>query len=183
VKVTNGDNADGSEILGASARNSKSFWADIDWWYAPESGVTFIDYYGKKDNLQTDLLGNQFTFHPVISRQGLFGNYKLFSTVDFLGGYLHSNDGWVAPDGSSAKFIANDFYGAVDYYIKQGLAVSGRYDLLHQKITGGQRIRTAIHSRLDHRGEQDAHSLGKRDWPNRLQLPIWPRSRRCGEEY
>jgi len=136
VKVTNGDNADGSEILGASARNSKSFWADIDWWYAPESGVTFIDYYGKKDNLQTDLAGNQFTFHPVIRRQGLFGNYKLLSTVDFLGGYLHSNDDWVAPDGSAAKFIANDYYGAVDYYIRQGFAISGRYDLLHQQITG-----------------------------------------------
>jgi len=142
AKVTNGDNADGSEILGPSNRNSKDVSACVDFWYAPESGVTFLDYYGKKDNLQTNLLGNQFTFHPVIRRQGVFGNYKfistkrLFSAVDFLGGWLHSNDGWVAPDGSSAKFLANSYYGAVDYYIVQGLAVSGRYDLLHQKITG-----------------------------------------------
>jgi hypothetical protein len=136
VKVTNGDNADGSEILGPSTRNSKDVYARLDYWYAPESGVTFLSYYGKKDNLQTDLLGNPFTFHPVIRRQGLFANYKLLSKVDFLGGWLHSHDGWAAPDGSSANFIGNDYYGAVDYYIQQGLAVSGRYDLLRQKITG-----------------------------------------------
>ena len=136
AKVTNGDNADGSEILGPSARNSKSFWADIDYWYAPESGVTFVDYYGKKDNLQTDLTGNSFTFQPVIRRQGVFGNYKLLSKVDFLGGWMHSRDGWVAPDGSSASFLGNDSYAAIDYYIVPGLAISGRYDLLHQKITG-----------------------------------------------
>jgi hypothetical protein len=136
VKVTNGDNADGSEILGPSARNSKDVYLDLDYWYAPESGVTFLSYYGKKDNLQTDLSGNPFTFHPVLRREGVFGNYKLLSKVDILGGWLHSHDGWVAPDGSSANFIGNDFYGAVDYYIRQGLAVSGRYDLIRQQITG-----------------------------------------------
>jgi hypothetical protein len=141
VKVTNGNNADGSEILGPSARNSKSFWADIDWWYAPESGVTFVDYYGKKDNLQTDELGNEFTFHPVIRRQGVFGNYKLLSKIDFLGGWMHSNDDWQAVEGGPlTAFIANDYYGAVDYYIRQGFAVSGRYDLLHQKITGASGV-------------------------------------------
>ena len=146
AKITNGDNADGSEILTSSNRNSKDAWVDLDFWYAPESGVTFIDYYGKKDNLQTDLLNNQFTFHPVIRRQGVFGNYKflstknLFSGVDFLGGWLHSHDGWVAPDSSSANFIGNDYYGAIDYYIVQGFAISGRYDLLHQKITGASGV-------------------------------------------
>jgi hypothetical protein len=81
-----------------------------------------VDYYGKKDNVQPT---STVTFHPVIRRQGVFGNYKLFSKVDFLGGWVHSNDGWLAPDGSSASFIGNDYYGAVDYYILQGLAVSG----------------------------------------------------------
>ena len=136
AKVTNGDNADGSEILGPSTRNSKDIWFDVDFWYAPESGITLLDYYGKKDQMNLDTSGNQFTFHPVIRRQGVFANYKLFAKIDFLGGWLHSNDGWVAPDGSSAKFVGNDFYGAVDYYIKQGFAVSGRYDFLHQQITG-----------------------------------------------
>lgn len=146
AKITNGDNADGSEILTSSNRNSKDAWVDLDFWYAPESGLTFIDYYGKKDNLQKDLTGNQFTFHPVIRRQGVFGNYKflstknLFSAVDFLSGWLHSHDGWVAPDLSSANFIGNDFYGAIDYYIVQGFAISGRYDLLHQKITGASGV-------------------------------------------
>ena len=137
VKVTNGNNADGSEILGPSARNSKDVYVDVDYWYAPESGVTFLSYYGRKDNLQTDSLGNQFTFHPHIRRQGIFGNYKLFSKVDFLGGYLHSSDDWqVSQGGPLTRFIGNDYYAAVDYYILQGLAVSARFDRLNQKITG-----------------------------------------------
>ncbi len=142
AKVTNGDNADGSEILGPSARNSKDVWLDVDYWYAPESGVTFVDYYGKKDNLQTDPSNpdpttNQFTFSPHIRRQGVFANYKLLSKVDFLGGYMHSNDDWQAVQGGVlSSFIGNDYYGAVDYYINQGLAVSGRFDRLNQKITG-----------------------------------------------
>ncbi len=137
AKVTNGDNADGSEILGPSARNSKDVWIDIDYWYAPESGVTFVNYYGTKDNLQTDPLGNQFTFHPHIRRQGVFANYKLLSKVDFLGGYLHNHDDWQAvQNGPMSSFIGNDYYGAVDYYIIQGLAVSGRFDRLKQEITG-----------------------------------------------
>src|SRR5450756_68279 len=89
-----------------------------------------------RTRLQTDLFGNPFTFHPHIRRQGVFGNYKLLSKIDFLGGWLHSHDGWVAPDGSSATFLGNDSYAAIDYYIVQGLAVSGRYDLLRQKING-----------------------------------------------
>ncbi len=141
LKVTNGNNADGSEILGPSARNSKDVYFDVDYWYAPESGVTFINYYGTKDNLQTDSLGNQFTFQPHIRRQGIFGNYKLFSKFDLLGGYLHSNDDWQASQaGPLSKFIGNDFYGAVDYYIVQGLAVSGRFDRLNQQITGSSGV-------------------------------------------
>ncbi len=137
AKVTNGDNVDGSEILGPSARNSKDVWLDVDYWYAPESGVTFVDYYGKKDNLQTDPLGNQFTYSPHIRRQGVFANYKLLSKVDFLGGYMHSDDDWqVVQAGVLSSFIANNYYVAVDYYIVQGLAVSGRFDRLNQKITG-----------------------------------------------
>lgn len=137
AKVTNGDNADGSEILGPSARNSKDVRLDLDYWYAPESGVTFLDYYGTKDNVQTDPAGNQFTFHPTIRRQGVFANYKFFSKVDVLGGYMHSNDDWQAvQSGPLSSFIGNDYYGAVDYYINQGLAVSGRFDRLNQKITG-----------------------------------------------
>jgi hypothetical protein len=70
-KVTNGDNADGSEILAFSAKNSKDIWFDADWWFAPESGVTFLDYYGTKDQLQNAGLANQFTYRPAIRRQGI----------------------------------------------------------------------------------------------------------------
>jgi hypothetical protein len=137
AKVTNGDNADGSEILGPSTRNSKDVWFDVDFWYAPESGVTFLDYYGKKDQVNTDSLGNQFTFHPNIRRQGVFGNYMYDSKIDFLAGYLHSRDDWeFAAGGPSSRFVGNDYFAAVDYYIVRGLAVSGRFDRLNQQITG-----------------------------------------------
>jgi hypothetical protein len=137
AKVTNGVNADGSEILGPSSRNSKAFWADIDFWYAPESGITFVDYYGRKDQIQNIGLDSQFTFSPYIRRQGVFGNYMLKYKVDFLAGYMHSNDDWQAVQGGPfSSYVGNDFYGAIDYYIRQGLAVSGRYDILHGKITG-----------------------------------------------
>lgn len=133
VKVTNGDYADGSEILGASTRNSKDIWVDVDYWYAPESGVTFLDYYGTKDNVAPD----GTLFHPTIRRQGIFANYKLLSTVDFLGGYLHSNDDWLGAAGlPSSSFLANDYYVDIDYYVTQRFAISGRYDFLHQQITG-----------------------------------------------
>ena len=138
AKVTNGNNADGSEILGPSSRNSKDVWLDVDWWYAPESGVTFLDYYGKKDQVQNSGGPDQFTFHPVIRRQGVFANYMIKYKVDVLGGYLHTNDGWLSVQGGPpGRFTANDAYGAVDYYICQGFAVSARYDFLRQKITNG----------------------------------------------
>jgi hypothetical protein len=141
VKVLNGDNADGSEILGASNRNSKDVWVDLDWWYAPESGVTFVGYYGTKHYVQTDSAGAQFTFAPRIRRQGVFANYLLLSTVDFLGGYLHSSDDWQASQGGPmARFVGNDFYVAVDYYLQPGFAVSGRYDLVKQQITGASGV-------------------------------------------
>ena len=137
VKVTNGDNADGSEILGPSTRNSKDVWADIDWWYAPESGVTFINYYGQKDLTQNSGLPEQFTFHPHIRRQGVFANYMFRYKVDFLGGYMRSNDDWQSIEGGPlGRYTANSYCGAIDYYILQGLAVSARYDILRQQITG-----------------------------------------------
>jgi hypothetical protein len=141
VKVTNGDNADGSEILGPSSRNSKDFWADVDFWYAPESGITFVDYYGRKDQIQNAGLDNQFTFSPHIRRQGVFGNYMLKYKLDFLGGYMHSNDDWQADQsGPMTRYVSNDFYVAIDYYMKQGLAFSGRYDEIRGQITGSTSV-------------------------------------------
>jgi hypothetical protein len=137
AKVTNGDNADGTEITGPSNRNSKDVWLDLDYWYAPESGITFLDYYGKKDQANTDPLGNQFTFHPSIRRQGIFANYMYDNKLDFTAGYLHSHDDWeFAAGGPSGTFLGNDYYVALDYYIVRGFAISGRFDRLNQQITG-----------------------------------------------
>jgi hypothetical protein len=137
AKVTNGDYADGTEITGPSNRNSKDVWLDLDYWYAPESGITFLDYYGKKDQANTDPSGNQFTFHPNIRRQGIFGNYMYDNKLDLTAGYLHSHDDWeFAAAGPSGIFLGNDYYVALDYYIERGLAISARFDRLNQQITG-----------------------------------------------
>jgi len=138
AKVTNGDNADGTEILGPSAKNSKDVWVDVDWWYAPESGITILDYYGTKDQMQNSGLSNQFTYRPAIRRQGVFANYMYKYKIDFLGGYLHNQDDWQYVAGTPAGYFrANDFFGEADYYIKPGLAFAARYDLLSQHIDGG----------------------------------------------
>ena len=52
AKVTNGLNADGSEILFNSTKNSKDYWFDADYWFGPDGGVTFMAYHGTKDQVQ-----------------------------------------------------------------------------------------------------------------------------------
>jgi hypothetical protein len=138
AKVTNGVNADGSEALGLSTRQSEDAWVDADWWYAPESGVTFVDYFGTKDQTQNAGLTNEFTYRANIRRQGVFANYMLRYKVDFLGGYLRSRDGWLDPNGGPAGlFTGNDLFGQVDYYPLRGFGISGRYDRLNQRVAGG----------------------------------------------
>ena len=137
-KVTNGDNADGSEILTASNKNSKDIWADADWWYAPESGISFVTYQGKKNQIQNSGAANQFSFYPHISREGVFGNYMIWrDKVDVLGGYLHGNDDWEDPTTTPAgSYLSNGYFAEIDYYFRRGLAFAARYDRLHQEITG-----------------------------------------------
>ena len=52
AKVTNGLNADGSEILFNSTKNSKDVWFDADYWFGPDGGITFMAYHGTKDQIQ-----------------------------------------------------------------------------------------------------------------------------------
>jgi len=138
AKVTNGDNADGSEILGLSNKNSKDVWVDADWWFAPESGVTFIDYYGRKDQVQNSGAPDQFTYRASIRRTGVFANYMIRNKWDVLAGYMLSKDDWQTVSGvNGGYFRSNDYYGEVNYYVTQLLAFSGRYDLLEQRVTGG----------------------------------------------
>jgi hypothetical protein len=138
AKVTNGDNADGSEIVTLSNKNSKDVYLDLDWWYAPESGITFLDYYGKKDQIQNSGTDTQFTYRPALRRTGVFANYMIDYKVDALGGYMHSKDDWETISGvTGGYFRSNDYFGEIDYYPTQLLALSGRYDMLKQQITAG----------------------------------------------
>jgi len=138
LKVTNGDNADGSEILGASSKNSKDIWADADWWYAPESGVSFVAYTGKKPLTQNTGAANEFTFNSQILREGVFGNYMIArDKIDLLGGFLHGNDDWQDPNTQApGTYKTNGGFGEIDYYIWRGLALAGRYDRVNQTLPG-----------------------------------------------
>ncbi len=141
MKVTNGDNADGSEILGTSNRNGKDLWMDADWWYAPESGVSFMAYDGRKNQIQNPGAVNQFTYYPQIRREGVFANYMVGrDKVDLLGGFLHGSDDWEDPTSQApGRFTTAGGFGEVDYYLWRGFALASRYDLLRQKVTGGLR--------------------------------------------
>jgi len=143
AKVTNGLNADGSEILAASTKNSKDAWFDVDYWFGPDGGVTFMTYYGTKDQVQNQGTEDEFTYRPTIRRYGVFGNYLFFDKLDVLGGYLRSDDDWKdTADGAISKYIANGYRAEVDYYLQRGFAVMGRYDWLYQNIGGGPQARS-----------------------------------------
>jgi hypothetical protein len=138
AKVTNGLNADGSEILTASTKNFKDVWFDADYWFGPDGGITFLTYYGKKDQVQNQGADNEFTFRPVVRRYGIFGNYLFFDKLDLLGGYLRSNDDWQDEPGASiTHFISNGYRVESDYYLQRGFAIMARYDRMNQRIAGG----------------------------------------------
>jgi hypothetical protein len=129
AKVTNGLNADGSEILDSSTKNSKDVWADADYWFGPDGGVTVMMYRGSKDQIQNAGAVNQFTYRPTIYRSGIFGNYLFFDKLDLLGGYIRSQDDWQwVQGGPMSHYIANTYRGEADYYIKTGTVIMARYD-------------------------------------------------------
>ncbi len=138
AKVTNGVNADGSEILFDSTKNAKDVWFDADFWFGPDGGVTFMTYYGRKDQIQNPGTPFEFTFRPTVRRYGVFGNYLFFDKLDVQGAYLRSRDDWEDAAGSAiTNYIANGYRAEADYYIRQGFAVMGRYDRLSQTIASG----------------------------------------------
>jgi hypothetical protein len=137
-KVTNGLNADGSEILFNSTKNSKDYWLDADYWFGPDGGVTLMAYRGTKDQIQNQGDPDQFTYRPTIRRYGVFGNYLFFDKLDILGGYLRDDDDWQDEAGNPlTHFISNGFRAEVDYYIQRGFAVMARFDSLKQTIANG----------------------------------------------
>ncbi len=135
AKVTNGLNADGSEILNGSTKNSKDVWADVDYWFGPDGGVTAIYYHGSKDQIQNPGADNQFTYRPNFYRAGAFGNYLFFDKLDLLGGYIHSRDDWRWDLTSPMSYYSADTYrGEVDYYVKTGTVFMARLDRGTAKI-------------------------------------------------
>ncbi len=129
AKVTNGLNADGSEILDTSTKNSKDVWADADYWFGPDGGVTAMMYRGSKDQNQTDPAGNPFTYRPTFYRAGAFGNYLFFDKLDLLGGFIHGQDDWkFAQSDPISHYTQNTYRGEADYYIKTGTVVMARLD-------------------------------------------------------
>lgn len=136
LKVTNGLNADGSEILNGSTKNSKDVWADADYWFGPDGGVTVMMYRGSKDQIQNAGADNEFTFRPTIWREGAFGNYLFFDKLDLLGGYIHSQDDWQwVQSGPLNHYLANNYRGEADYYLKTGTALMARVDRGEARIT------------------------------------------------
>ena len=134
AKVTNGLNADGSEILDASTKSSKDVWADADYWFGPDGGVTVMIYRGTKDqNQNSGRQRIQFTYRPTFYRVGVFGNYLFFDKLDLLGGY-HPQPGRLAMASRAARmshYIANTYRGEADYYFKTGTVMMARYDRAH----------------------------------------------------
>ena len=176
AKVTNGLNADGSEILNGSTKNSKDVWADADYWFGPDGGVTVMMYRGSKDQLQNAGATNQFTYRPTFTRVGVFGNYLFFDKLDLLGGYLRSQDDWQwVQGGSMSHYTANTYRGEADYYFKSGTVIMARYDRSLQSIDpqptmhtqawaiGGERALTQLGNvvaRASYNQEHDGDPLG-----------------------
>jgi hypothetical protein len=143
AKVTNGLNADGSEILDSSTKNSKDVWADADYWFGPDGGVTVMMYRGSKDQIQTTSDGSQFTYRPTIWRGGAFGNYLFFDKLDLLGGYIRSQDDWQSvQNGPLSHYVANTYRGESDYYIKTGTVLMARLDRGTQTIAANPTMHT-----------------------------------------
>ena len=144
AKVTNGLNADGSEILSASTKNSKDVWADADYWFGPDGGVTVMMYRGSKDQIQNSGAPDQFTYRPTFYRAGVFGNYLFFDKLDLLGGYIHSNDDWEWTQGAKLDHYTADTYrGEADYYLKTGTVIMARID----RGTSGITTQPNMHNR------------------------------------
>lgn len=128
-KVTNGLDANGDAVLSASTKNSKDVWADADYWFGPDGGVTVMMYRGSKDQVQNAGAGDEFTYRPTFDRFGAFGNYLFFDKLDILGGYIHGRDDWKFEQTDKlANYTQNNYRAEADYYIKTGTVIMARID-------------------------------------------------------
>jgi hypothetical protein len=143
AKVTNGLDADGNAILSASTKNSKDVWADADYWFGPDGGVTVMMYRGSKDQVQNAGTPDEFKFRPNFYRVGAFGNYLFFDKLDLLGGYIRSHDDWQWTQGAKMQsYDANTYRAEADYYFKPGTVVMARIDRGTASISPQPSMRT-----------------------------------------
>ncbi|MGB7547928.1 MAG: hypothetical protein WBM14_09275 [Terracidiphilus sp.] len=135
AKVTNGLDANGDAILAGSTKNSKDVWADADYWFGPDGGVTAMYYRGSKDQVQNAGAENEFTYRPTFYRTGVMGNYLFFDKLDLLGGFIHGQDDWQWDQGGPlTHYTSNTYRGEADYYLKTGTVVMARFDRGTQTI-------------------------------------------------
>ena len=167
AKVTNGLERRRQRDSDASTKNSKDVWADADYWFGPDGGVTVMLYRGSKDQIQNAGTDNEFTYRPTFYRAGAFGNYLFFDKLDLLGGYIRSHDDWQwMQDAIRCRhYIANTYRGEADYYLKTGTVDHGAARSRHRKH------RSAAHDAyagLGHRRRTRADGPGQRRGPRRL---------------
>ena len=122
AKVTNGLNADGSEILDNSTKNSKDVWADADYWFGPDGGVTVMMYRGSKDQIQNSGATEPVHLSADLLPRTASSAITCSSTSSICsGGYIRSQDDWQwTQGGTDAHYIANTYRGEADYYFKTG---------------------------------------------------------------
>jgi hypothetical protein len=142
VKVTNGVNEEGEAIQFDSPKKSKDIWADADWWFGPDGGISAMVYYGRKDQARHEGEPEEFVFHPHVRRYGVFANYLFFNRLDIQAGFMRGQDDWQQEAGGRlGNLVTNGYRGEIDFYPIRGVALFGRYDRfhLHSSLGGSAR--------------------------------------------
>jgi hypothetical protein len=68
----------------------------------------------------------------------LFANYMIANKVDVLAGYMLVKDDWQVVQGvANGYYRSNGYFGEFDYCPTPLTSLSGRYDDLDQRVTGG----------------------------------------------
>ena len=138
AKVTNGLNADGSEILFDSTKNSKDYWFDADYWFGPDGGVTFMTLCTPR-RTRSRTRGCPIASSPT-GPPSAVRRLRQLPVLRQTGHSrrIHPRPGRLAGHRERRRtdFTTNGFRGEVDYYFVPGFAVMGRYDRLNQTIAG-----------------------------------------------
>lgn len=135
LKVSNGVDAEGEGIGSASDRKHKDVWFEGDFLFGPDGGISVMNYNGEKPQVGNEGAPDEFTYSPRTRRTGVFASYLFFDKLDILSGYLQSREDWKAAESDPlGKIDGRSYFGEVDYYLKTGFAVFGRYDYLRDRV-------------------------------------------------